>query len=66
MTDPQTPADSDTTSEPVNLDVNEANEASSDEQPATTAGEEDHRDPDEYRGDEADAPADTGKPAQDN
>ena len=33
---------------------------------ATTAGEQSHSDPTKYRGDKADAPADTGKPAQDN
>jgi hypothetical protein len=34
------------------------------EPPATTAGEEDHSDPEVYRGEDADAPADTGKPPQ--
>lgn len=34
------------------------------EQPATTAGEQNHAKPDRYRGDEADAPADTGSAPQ--
>jgi hypothetical protein len=46
---------------PVKVEVTEESE-----QPATTAGEEDHRDPNFYRGEEAEAPADTGKPPQDD
>ena len=54
MTDPQTPP----------VDVTEVDQA--DEPTATTAGEDDHSDPEVFRGDDADAPADTGKPAQED
>lgn len=53
MTDPQAPPQVDVT------DVDT-------EPPATTAGEEDHSDPDAYRGEPADAPADTGTPPQED
>lgn len=51
MTDPQTPP----------VEVTEV-----DEPPATTAGEEDHSNPQKLRGEDADAPADTGKPPQED
>ena len=35
-----------------------------DEPSAVTSGEQDHSDPDTVRGDDADAPADTGKPPE--
>ena len=53
--DPQTPADQ--PDPPVEVD-------DVDEPTADTAGEETHRDPEAYRGEDADAPADTGKPPQ--
>lgn len=46
------------------VDENKTQVSVTTEQPATTAGEQDHTDPDVYRGDDADAPTDTGKPAQ--
>lgn len=58
MTDPQTP---DVDQPATAVDVAEVDQ----EPAAATAGEEDHRNPDAYRGEDADAPADTGKPPQD-
>lgn len=73
MSDPQTPTPEpqpEPTPEPQpeptpqpdqpRVDVTEA------ERPADTAGEEDHSDPNAFRGDDADAPADTGKPPQES
>lgn len=60
MTDPQTPP-ADQPEQPVPPDVTEVD---TQEPPATTAGEEDHSEPDDFRGEDADAPADTGKPPQ--
>jgi hypothetical protein len=65
MTDPQAPPveQPDINPQPAQptppVDVTEV-----DEPPATTAGEEDHGNPDDHRGDDADAPADTGTPPQ--
>ncbi len=60
MTDPQTtPADQSETPEQP-----EPTPEPSPEPPATTAGEENHADVDKFRGDDADAPADTGKSSQ--
>ena len=56
MTDPQTPTPEPTPTEPAPVDVTEPT--------ATTAGEQDHADPEAYRGEDADAPADTGTPPQ--
>lgn len=56
MNDPQAP--------PVDappVDVTEANEPA-----ATTAGEESHAKVERFRGEDADAPADTGKPPQED
>jgi hypothetical protein len=59
MTEPQNPpADQ----APAQVEVTDVDN----EQPAVTAGEESHANPEKLRGDEADAPADTGKPPQEN
>lgn len=64
MTDPQAPADQPVTDTPP-VEVTELDPTPTNEPPAATAGEEDHSDPDTLRGDDADAPADTGTPPQD-
>lgn len=62
MTEPQNPP-ADQTAEQQNPAT--ATEVDT-EPPATTAGEESHANPDKFRGDDADAPADTGKPPQED
>lgn len=68
MNDPKNPAE-----QPQPVEVTEVDgqptpgvdeDETSNEQPATTAGQQNHSDPGVYRGDDADAPADTGNPAQ--
>ena len=61
MSDPQTqPVGQGTPEQPaVPGEVTEV-----DEQTAQTAGEQNHANVEKYRGEDADAPADTGKPAQ--
>lgn len=65
MTDPQAtpPADQSESPEQPEPTPTPAPEPSP-EPPATTAGEENHADVDKFRGDDADAPADTGKSPQ--
>lgn len=55
MTDPKAPA----------VEVTELDPTPTNEPPSATAGEEDHSDPGTFRGDDVDAPADTGTPPQD-
>lgn len=65
---PQVPGvDEDETTATPNVDVTTVDEDDATSEPtATTAGEEDHRDPNAFRGKDADAPADAGTPPQDN